>query len=89
MYLDNTTAVENTDATFTCTVNDDEAEVTWTINGKPISESDKYHISSDEVTHSLTIKDVCPEDTGIVQATTGDQSTSAELTIAGTSSIHQ
>ncbi|KAJ8319891.1 hypothetical protein KUTeg_001478 [Tegillarca granosa] len=72
------------DATFTCTVNDDEAEVTWTFNGKPINESDKYHISSDEVTHSLTIKDVSAEDTGIVQATVGDQSTSAELTIAET-----
>ena len=42
MTLDDTVAVENTAATFTCKVNDEEAEVNWTLDKKPLPQTDKF-----------------------------------------------
>ena len=77
--LDDTVSVENTEATFACTTNDDEADVDWTIDGKPLPESDKYRTRDEGETHSLTISDLTPEDT----ATFGGVSTSAKLVVEG------
>lgn len=81
--LGDTSAVENTEAVFTCQTNDDETEVVWMIDNKPLPDSDKYKITSDGVTHTLTISDLSPSDNCEVSATFGDQSTSAKLTVEG------
>lgn len=81
--LDDTVAKESTEATFTCKVNDDEADVVWTLDKKPLPDSDKYKTSSDGVTHTLTIFDLSPSDSCDVEATFGDQSTSAKLVVEG------
>ena len=82
--LDDTVSVENTEATFSCTTNDDEANVSWTIDGKPLPESDKYRTRDDGETHTLTISDLTPEDNCEVTATFGGVSTSAKLVVEGT-----
>lgn len=83
MKLDDAVAMENAEATFTCKVNDDETDVIWTLNKKPLPDTDKYQTSSDGVTHTLTIKDLSPSDSCDVEATFGDQSTSAKLVVEG------
>ncbi|WAR10976.1 TITIN-like protein, partial [Mya arenaria] len=82
MDLDDTVAMENTEATFTCKVNDDEdADVTWTLDNKPLPETDKYKTSHDGDTHTLTISDLSSGDNCEVTATFGDSSTSATLVV--------
>ena len=81
--LDDAVAKENTEATFSCQVNDDEAEVVWTLDKKPLPESDKYKKSSDGIMHTLTISDLSPEDNCNVECTFGDTSTSAKLVVEG------
>lgn len=83
MKLDDTLAIENTEATFTCQTNDDEAEVVWMLDNKPLPDSDKYKVQSDGTTHTLTIYDLSPNDNCDVSATFGDQSTSATLAVEG------
>jgi hypothetical protein len=81
--LDDTSAVENTEATFTCETNDDEAEVVWMLDNKPLPDSDKYKTQSEGTTHTLTIYDLTSNDNCDVSATFGDQSTTAKLAVEG------
>lgn len=81
LTLKDTKAKESTDAVFTCTTNDDELPVQWLINGKPFKPSNKYLVDSDEFTHTLTIRDLKPEDDCEVTVVIGDNSSSAKLAV--------
>ena len=81
--LDDSIVLENTEATFTCTTNDDEADVVWMIDNKPLPDSDKYRQHDEGGTHTLTIFDVTSEDNCEVTANFGDVSTSAKLVVEG------
>ena len=87
--LDDSVAIENTDATFTCKVNDDEADVDWFIDSKPLPDSDKYRRHDEGETHTLTISDLTPEDNCEVSATFGDVTTSAKLVVEGNEAIEK
>lgn len=87
MQLGDTVAIENTDASFTCETNDDEADVTWMLDKKPLPDTDKYKTRSEGVTHSLTIHDITPSDSCEVSATFGDQTTSANLVVEGKGNV--
>ncbi|KAK3082923.1 hypothetical protein FSP39_009100 [Pinctada imbricata] len=79
--LQDVMTVEDSEATFTCEVNDEDVKVDWLLDDKTLPESDKYHVKSEGVVQSLTITDLTPEDSCVVTATIGDQSTSAKLTV--------
>ena len=81
--LDDSVAIENSEATFTCTTNDDEADVVWMIDNKPLPDSDKYHRHDEGNTHTLTISDLTSEDNYDVTANFGDVSTTAKLVVEG------
>ena len=82
--LEGATVAENASASFTCQTNDEEADVTWEIDHKPLPDSDKYKKEDEGITHTLTISDLTPQDSCEVSATFGDQSTSASLVVEGT-----
>ena len=69
---------------FACKTNDDEADISWTIDGKPLPDSDKYRTRDEGESHMLTISDLTPEDNCEVTATFGDVSTTAKLVVEGT-----
>ena len=84
--LEDKVVTEDTDATFTCKVNDEDLEVNWLIDEKTLPVSDKYLVSSEGTSHTLTIKNVTPDDSCDVQATFNDKSTSAKLSVKGKNS---
>lgn len=83
MKLEDTVAEKDSDVTFTCKVNNEDMDVTWLIDSQSLPESDKYSVVSEDVTHTLTIRDVQPKDSCDVTAQFGDQSTIAKLSVAG------
>ena len=83
LHLEDTKGKENQDVTFTCKTNEDEIPVTWLVDGKPLTPSDKYIVQSDGFTHTLTIKNLSPIDTCEVTAIIGDNSSSAKLSVEG------
>lgn len=83
MKLEDTVAEKDSDVTFTCKVSDEDMDVTWLIDSQSLPESDKYSVVSEDVTHTLTIRDVQPKDSCDVTAQFGDQSTIAKLSVAG------
>lgn len=83
MKLEDTVAEKDSDVTFTCKVSDEDMDVTWLIDSQSLPESDKYSVVSEDVTHTLTIRDVQPKDSCDVTAQFGDQSTTAKLSVAG------
>lgn len=83
LKLEDTVAEKDSDVTFTCKVSEEDADVTWLIDSQSLPESDKYSVLSEDVTHTLTIRDLQPEDSCDVTAKFGDQSTSAKLSVPG------
>ncbi|XP_046554801.1 titin-like [Haliotis rubra] len=82
MKLEDGKGKEGEDVTFKCKTNDDDIPVFWFINGKPVPiPSDKYVIKSDGYEHTLTIKNLLPEDACEVTAVIGDNKTSADLAV--------
>lgn len=83
MTLKDTKGKENTDAVFTCSTDDDEVLVQWFINGKPVTPSDKYLVESNGANHTLTIKDLKPDDDCEVTVVIGDNKSTAKLSVEG------
>ncbi|XP_066148174.1 obscurin isoform X4 [Euwallacea fornicatus] len=60
----------NRDAKFPCRVTGvPQPEVTWTKDGEPLRESDKYHIKRDGDACCLYVTNCQPEDAGVYRAT--------------------
>lgn len=85
MKLEDTQVGPNEEVTFTCKVNKEDVEVNWLLDNKDVPDSPKYNITHEDVTHSLTIKDVDSGDNVEVSAVFGDVSTSAKLVVNGNS----
>lgn len=84
MKLEDGKGKEGEDVTFKCKTNDDDVPVFWFVNGKPVPiPSDKYIIRSEGYEHTLTIKNLLPEDACEVTAVIGDNKTSANLAVEG------
>lgn len=83
LKLEDAKVEQNQDATFTCKVNKEDVEVNWLIDNKEVPDSPKYDVKHEDVTHSLTIKDIDVGDSCEVSAVFGDASTSAKLVVQG------
>lgn len=83
MKLEDTKAKENSDAVFSCKINDDDAPVEWYINKEKVTPSDKYVISSEAFDHTLTIKNLKHGEDCEVTVVIGDNSSTANLTVDG------
>lgn len=60
----------NRDAKFPCRVTGvPQPEVTWTKDGEPLRETDKYHIKRDGDLCCLYVQNCQPEDAGVYRAT--------------------
>uniref|UniRef100_A0A9J7XXV3 Obscurin, cytoskeletal calmodulin and titin-interacting RhoGEF b n=1 Tax=Cyprinus carpio carpio TaxID=630221 RepID=A0A9J7XXV3_CYPCA len=57
---------EDGDAVFTCEVNYADEEVQWTLNDKPLFSNEVNAITHVDKTHTLTLKNLAPEDGGKV-----------------------
>ncbi|XP_026114229.1 obscurin isoform X16 [Carassius auratus] len=57
---------EDGDAVFTCEVNYADEEVQWTLNDKPLFSNEVNAITHVDKTHTLTLKNLAPQDGGKV-----------------------
>ncbi|CAK6958063.1 LOW QUALITY PROTEIN: obscurin [Scomber scombrus] len=73
--------MEGETATLSCTTSDFTTPVTWRRNHIPLQNGDKYKICKEGKVNLLLIHDVEPLDTGIYSCDTGDEQSSAKLTI--------
>ena len=83
--LSSVEVVEKQDATFTCELSKAGQEVTWMINGQPITASDKYMITDDGRTYKLVIKDCRLADAAEVSIVAKDCKCTAQLLVNGKS----
>ena len=73
----------NVSATFECEFSKVGLKVEWTKGEKTIKASDKYEITSDEVTYRLVINDCTAEDVAEYKASFQNLTTSAKLKMQG------
>ena len=85
--LSDTTAEESETVQLSCEVSKPDVTVDWVLNKEVLAPSEKFDIAQDGVTHTLTIADVTPDDSGTYTARVGSNETSAALTINGKGSV--
>ncbi|KAJ7322096.1 hypothetical protein JRQ81_018383, partial [Phrynocephalus forsythii] len=79
--LKNEKAEEGGTARFRCEVTVAKAPVEWQKGGMLLHPGDKYEMRQDGTIRQLLIHNVTPEDSGDYSCTTGEQTTSAALTV--------
>ena len=85
--MSDTTAEESETVHLSCEVNKPDVTVDWLLNKEMLAPSEKFDMIQDGVTHTLTIADVTPDDSGTYTARVGGNETSAFLTVKGKSSV--
>ncbi|XP_051543318.1 obscurin-like [Myxocyprinus asiaticus] len=65
-HLEDVEVDEDSDALFTCEVNYGDEEVQWMLNDKPLFNNEVNAITHADKTHTLTLKNLPPEDGGKV-----------------------
>ncbi|XP_061594308.1 obscurin [Cololabis saira] len=76
-----TVVMEGETATLCCTTTDFTTLVTWRRNHIPLQNGDKYEMRKEGKVNLLLIFDVEPQDIGIYSCDTGDEQSSAKLTV--------
>lgn len=74
---------EDGDAVFTCEVNYPDEEVQWMLNDKPLFNNEVNSITHVDKTHTLTLKNLAPEDGGKVNFSIRDVKETAVLKVKG------
>ena len=74
---------ENEDATFTCKVYPDDCHITWLVNAKEVTNSDKYQIDAQGSSRTLKIRNASLDDAGPVAASVLNLQAEAQLTVEG------
>ncbi|KAA0704500.1 Obscurin [Triplophysa tibetana] len=72
---------EDGDAVFTCEVNYPDEEVQWMLNDKPLFNNEVNSITHVDKTHTLTLKNLAPEDGGKVNFSIRDVKETAVLKV--------
>uniref|UniRef100_A0A4X2L8J4 Obscurin-like protein 1 n=1 Tax=Vombatus ursinus TaxID=29139 RepID=A0A4X2L8J4_VOMUR len=73
------TIQEGDDATFRCEVSPPDAELTWFLNGSPVTPSSRVETSQNGPNHTLTLRGCQMSDSGMVTAQTKGAETTARL----------
>lgn len=81
--LKNQKAEEGGTAKLRCEVTLAKATVEWRKDGVGLQSGSKYEIREEGTIHELLIHDLEPKDSGEYSCVTGDQTTSASLTVKG------
>ncbi len=81
--LQDTTTSEEGSFTLECHTSQPAKEVQWAKDEQLLTPSEKVEILTEGTVHTLTVKDVTPEDEGLYTAKVGDQVTSARLNVEG------
>ena len=81
--LSDTTAEESETVQLSCEVSKPDVTVDWLLNKEVLAPNEKFDMTQDGVTHTLTIADVTPDDSGTYTARVGGNETSASLTVKG------
>jgi len=82
--LSTTEALVGETATFACQLSKPNKDVVWKVKDKVVAGSDdKYEVDSQDLDYTLKIKDCSMDDAGDVSLTIADQTTSAQLVVAG------
>ncbi|KAK5907683.1 hypothetical protein CesoFtcFv8_005503 [Champsocephalus esox] len=73
--------MEGESATLSCMISDFTSPLAWTRNHIPLRDGDKYEIRKEGKINLLIIRDVDPLDSGTYCCDTGDDQSSAKLTV--------
>ncbi|XP_072474002.1 obscurin-like protein 1 isoform X2 [Notamacropus eugenii] len=73
------TIQEGDDATFRCEISPPDAELSWLLNGTPVTPSSRVEISQNGPNHILTFQNCRMSDSGMVTAQTKGAETTARL----------
>ncbi|XP_014826366.1 PREDICTED: obscurin isoform X5 [Poecilia mexicana] len=79
----NAAEVEGDTVTFSCSISDSNASLTWMRNNVPIQAGIKYDLKKNGALHQLRIHNLVPEDSGIYICDTGDAQCEVTLTVQG------
>ncbi|XP_066483113.1 obscurin isoform X12 [Tiliqua scincoides] len=80
--LKDITLFESEDAAFQCTVSKEKAEdVVWSLGGVPLQSNEMNEITVQGKRHTLTLRKVTLEDSGLVSFRVGQNSSDAQLTV--------
>jgi len=82
-HLADTEVDEDSDATFTCEVNYADEELQWLLNDKRLCTNEVNAIAHDGKTHKLTLKNLAPQDGGIISVQVRKVKESATLKVKG------
>lgn len=74
---------EDGDAVFTCEVNYADEEVQWMLNDKPLFNNEVNSITHVDKTHTLTLKNLAPDDGGKVAFSVRDVKETVILKVKG------
>ncbi|XP_053740002.1 obscurin isoform X2 [Synchiropus splendidus] len=80
-HLADTEVVEDSDAVFTCEVNFADEELQWLLNDKVLFTNEVNSISHDGKAHKLTLKNLAPQDGGVITAQTRKSKESVTLKV--------
>ena len=69
--------------TLECTLNNEESEVAWFVESKPLKANKKYEISKEGVNCKLTIHDATMDDQKKYSCKCRDEATSCSLVVEG------
>lgn len=80
--LKDITLFESEDAVFQCVVSREKAkDVQWELGGVPLQSNEMNEIGVQGKRHTLTLRKVTPEDSGMVTFRVGQHSSEARLTV--------
>jgi Immunoglobulin I-set domain len=82
--LEDTTVIENKNATFECDLNIKNVPVNWYVGGVEVVPGLKYQVLAENFSHCLSILSAKLEDAGEVKAAFRNVSTTCQLTVEST-----
>ncbi|KAL2098327.1 hypothetical protein ACEWY4_007534 [Coilia grayii] len=80
-HLENAEVEEDGEAIFNCEVNYADEEVQWFLNDKPLFSNEVNIIQQVGAVHTLTLRNLPPEDSGMITIIIGDTKESASLKV--------
>ncbi|XP_028831505.1 obscurin isoform X15 [Denticeps clupeoides] len=80
-HLANTEVDEDSDAVFSCEINYADEDLQWLLNDKPLFSNEVNSIQHADKVHTLTLRNLSPDDGGIITVKVRDLKESASLRV--------
>ena len=82
-HLEDAEVEEDGEAVFSCELNYADEDVKWLLNDQPLFSNEVNTIQHVGKLHTLTLKNLPPQDSGMIKVTVRDKKESASLKVKG------